>query len=671
LAVEIMQHIRNIAIIAHVDHGKTTLVDCLLKQSGTFRANEAKATEERIMDSMDLEREKGITIRAKNAAFKYKEYHVNIVDTPGHADFGGEVERIMNMIDGVLLVVDAADGPQAQTRFVLRKALEAGAKPIVVINKIDRENAKPKKVLDEVFDLFMSLNATDDQLDFPFVFCSAKEGYAVTTLDDGSAGASPAVSGASPDTSSTSGEAVHQKKGSAGAAPAASKKSAASPPKATRTPRPAREKNMEPLFDAIVKHIPPPRAKAGDGFQVLVANLDYSDYLGRIALGKIMAGKVKTGDPAVCLHGHGKVTSGKITTIYHFEGLKRIDIPEAHAGDIVGLTGFEEVFIGETIADKPERGALPYIPIDPPTIQMEFAVNDGPLAGDDGKLVTARHIWERLQKEIRTNVALRINQTDDPKIFEVEGRGEMQIAILVEQMRREGYEVLVSRPEVLYKRDATGNLLEPIEKLYLEIPQEFMGVVMENLSGRKAEITNMNHHADQVTIEALIPMRGLIGFETDLVNQTRGLGVMSHLFHEYGPDRGEIAARKNGSLVSMESGQAMAYALNMIQERGRLMVQPGDAIYAGMIVGENARENDIPVNPCKAKRLTNMRSTGDGKGIQLSPPMELSLERALEYIGSDEYVEATPKNLRLRKKILDETKRKRAEKSRVIKILAE
>ncbi|MGB7768925.1 MAG: translational GTPase TypA [Verrucomicrobiia bacterium] len=611
-----MQHIRNIAIIAHVDHGKTTLVDCLLKQSGTFRANQHESQDERLMDSMDLEKEKGITIRAKNAAFKYKDYHINIVDTPGHADFGGEVERIMNMIDGVLLVVDAAEGPQAQTRFVLRKALEAGAKPIVVINKIDRENANPKKVLDEVFELFISLNATDEQLDFPFVYCSAKAGYAKMDLSH--------VSG-----------------------------------------------TMEPLFDAIVKHIPSPRAKAGDGFQVLVANLDYSDYLGRIAFGKIMAGKVKVGDPACCLHGHGKITQGKITMIYHFEGLKRIEVQEAHAGDIVGVTGFEDVFIGETIADKPERGALPYIPIDPPTIQMEFAVNDGPLAGKDGKLVTARHIWERLQKEIRTNVALRIKQTSDPKIFEVEGRGEMQIAILVEQMRREGHEVLVSRPEVLYKKDARGNMQEPIEKLFLEIPQEFMGVIMENLSGRKAEITNMNHHGDQVTIEALIPMRGLIGFETDLVNQTRGLGVMSHLFHEYGSDRGEIAARKNGSLVSMESGEAMAYALNMIQERGRLMVEPGDAIYAGMIVGENARENDIPVNPCKAKRLTNMRSQGDGKGIQLSPPFKLSLERALEYIGSDEYVEATPKNLRLRKKILDETQRKRSEKSRVIKILTE
>jgi GTP-binding protein len=611
-----MQHIRNIAIIAHVDHGKTTLVDCLLKQSGTFRANQHESTDERLMDSMDLEKEKGITIRAKNAAFKYKEYHINIVDTPGHADFGGEVERIMNMIDGVLLVVDAADGPQAQTRFVLRKALEAGAKPIVVINKIDRENANPKKVLDEVFELFISLNATDEQLDFPFIYCSAKDGYAKLDLAHAS------------DT-------------------------------------------MGPLFDAIVKYIPPPHAKAGEGFQILVANLDYSDYLGRIAFGKILAGKVKAGESACCLHGHGKITQGKITMIYQFEGLKRIEVPEAHAGDIVGITGFEDVFIGETIADKPERGALPYIPIDPPTIQMEFAVNDSPLAGQDGKLVTARHIWERLQKEIRTNVALRIKQTADPKIFEVEGRGEMQIAILVEQMRREGYEVLVSRPEVLYKKDANGNMLEPIEQLFLEIPQEFMGAIMENLSSRKAEITSMNHHGDQVTIEALVPMRGLIGFETDLVNQTRGLGVMSHLFHEYGPDRGEIAARKNGSLVSMESGQAMAYALNMIQERGRLMVEPGDAVYAGMIVGENARENDIPVNPCKAKRLTNMRSVGDGKGIQLTAPLKLSLERALEYIDVDEYVEATPKNLRLRKKILNETARKRSEKTRSIKILSE
>ena len=612
-----MEHIRNIAIIAHVDHGKTTLVDCLLKQSGTFRANQHESSEERLMDSMDLEKEKGITIRAKNAAFKYKNYHINIVDTPGHADFGGEVERIMNMIDGVLLVVDSAEGPQAQTRFVLRKALEAGAKPIVVINKIDRENANPKKVLDEVFELFQSLGATDEQLDFPFIYCSAKGGYAKIELEHASG-------------------------------------------------------TMEPLFDAIVKHIPPPRAKAGLGFQLLVANLDYSDYLGRIAFGKIYEGKVKLGDPAICRHGHGKISKGKITAIFHFEGMKRIEVQEAHAGDIVGLTGFEDVFIGETICDSEAREALPYIPIDPPTIQMEFAVNDGPLAGQDGKLVTARHIWDRLTKEIRTNVALRIAQTSDPKIFAVSGRGEMQIAILVEQMRREGHEVLVSRPEVLWKKDpTTGNSLEPIEKLYVEVPTENLGTIMENLSNRKSQITNMNHVGNVVSIEALVPMRGLIGFETDLVNSTKGMGVMSHLFHEYGEDRGEIPARKNGSLVSMDQGEATTYALNMVQERGRLMIIPGDAVYIGMIVGENARENDIPVNPVKEKRLTNMRSQGDGKGAQLNAPLRLSLERALEYIDVDEYVEATPKNLRLRKKILDDNQRKRSEKSRVLKFVQE
>jgi len=610
-----MQHIRNIAIIAHVDHGKTTLVDCLLKQSGTFRANQHESQEERLMDSMDLEREKGITIRAKNAAFKYKNYHINIVDTPGHADFGGEVERIMNMIDGVLLVVDSVDGPQAQTRFVLRKALEAGAKPIVVINKIDRDNATPHKVLDAVFELFESLHATDEQLDFPVIYASAKGGYAKEQLDHASG-------------------------------------------------------TMEPLFDAIIKHIPPPRAHAGEGFKLLVANLDYSDYLGRIALGKIVCGKVKAGDPAVCIHGDGRRSQSKVTAIYHFEGMKRIEIAEAHAGDIIGLTGFEEVFISETITDSIEREPLPFVPIDPPTIQMEFAVNDGPLAGVDGKLVTARHIRERLIKETRTNVALRVADTEAPNIFAVSGRGEMQIAILVEQMRREGYEVLVSRPEVIYRKDKDGNLLEPIEKLFLEIPKGAMGDVLQNLAGRKGEITTMNHHGEEVSIEALVPTRGLIGFETDLVNQTRGMGVMSHLFHEYGPDRGEISARKNGSLVSMESGEAMAYALNMVQERGRLMVEPGEQIYIGMIVGENARENDIPVNPCKAKRLTNMRSSGDGKGIQLSAPFKMSLERALEYIGSDEYVEATPKNLRLRKKILDENQRKRAAQSRAIKVVA-
>src|SRR5258705_8611440 len=453
-----MQHIRNIAILAHVDHRKTTLVDCLLKQSGTFRANQA--TDERLMDSMDLEREKGITIRAKNAAFKYKNFHINCVDPPGHADFGGEVERIMNMIDGVLLVVDSVEGPQAQTRFVLRKALEAGAKPIVVIDKIDRDNATPHKVLDAIFDLFVSLHATDEQLDFPVIHASAKGGYAKEQLDHASG-------------------------------------------------------TMEPLFDAIINHTPPPRAHAGEGFKMLVANLDYSDYLGRIALGKIVCGKVKVGDPSVCIHGDGRKEPSKVTAIYHFEGMKRIEIQEAHAGDIIGITGFEDVFIGETLTDSIDREPLPFVPIDPPTIQMQFAVNDGPLAGNDGKLVTARHIWERLVKEVRTNVALRIALTDVPNIFSVSGRGEMQIAILVEQMRREGHEVLVSRPEVIYRKDADGKLLEPIEKLYIEIPKSAMGDVLQNLANRKAQITNMNHVGNIRSMEDLVPMRGLIGFETD------------------------------------------------------------------------------------------------------------------------------------------------------------
>src|SRR5436305_336420 len=481
----------------------------------------------------------------------------------------------MNMIDGVLLVVDSVDGPQAQTRFVLRKALEAGAKPIVVITNIDRDNATPHKVLDLIFDLFVSLHATDEQLDFPVIYASAKVGFAKVDLKD-------------------------------------------------------KSDSMTPLFDAIINHIPPPRAYAGVEFKMLVANLDYSDYLGRIAFGKIVSGKVKLADPAACIHGDGRRTSSKITAIFHFEGLKRIEVPEAHAGDIVGVTGFEDVFIGETITDTVDRQPLPFVPIDPPTIKMQFAVNDGPLAGQEGKLVTARHIRERLMKEIRTNVALRVADTDAPNIFEVSGRGEMQIAILVEQMRREGYEVLVSRPEVIFHQDKDGNLLEPIEKLFCEIPKDAMGTIMENLSGRKADIVNITHHGEQVSIEALIPMRGLIGFETDLVNTTRGIGVMSHLFHEYGADRGEIAARKNGSLVSMEDGEATPYALNMVQERGRLMVEPGEKIYKRMIVGENARENDIPVNPCKGKKLTNMRSQGDGKGIQLDAALRLRLERALE-----------------------------------------
>ncbi len=598
-----MDRIRNIAIIAHVDHGKTTLVDQLLRQSGTFRSNQK--VEERVMDSMDLEREKGITIRAKNAAFQWNGYHVNIVDTPGHADFGGEVERIMKMVDGVLLVVDAHDGPQAQTKFVLRKALENGAKPIVVINKIDRENARPHKVLDMVFDLFIELKATDAQLDFPVVYGSAKQGYAMRDIREPS-------------------------------------------------------ETMQALFEAIVKEIPPPAIAKEPFFQMLVSNLDYSDYLGRIAYGRIVSGRVAVGDSIVCIHKDGRRERANVTALFGHEGLAKVEIKHASAGDIVGLAGFEDAFIGETLTDSEERVALAFVDIDPPTIQMRIVVNDSPLAGREGKFLTARHLRERLIRESRTNVSIAVADTDTAGHFEISARGEMQIAILVEQMRREGYELLVSRPEVIFHRDEGGNLLEPLETLYVDVPNENLGDILQSLASRKAEIVNMDHQSHSVLVEAVIPTRGLIGFETDLVNFTRGHGIMSHLFKEYAPFRGEIASRNNGVLVAMESGIATAYALNNIQERGRLFIGPQEEVYLGMIVGENSRPDDLGVNPCKAKHLTNMRSQGDGKGIQLEAPSRMGLERALEYIGPDEYVEATPKSLRLRKKILDATARKRA-----------
>jgi GTP-binding protein len=605
-----IENIRNIAIIAHVDHGKTTLVDQLLRQSGTFRSNQAVV--ERVMDSMDLEREKGITIKAKNAAFQYKDYHINIVDTPGHADFGGEVERILKMIDGVLLVVDSFDGPQAQTKFVLRKALQVGAKPIVVINKIDRDNARPHKVLDMVFELFLELHATDEQLDFPVIYASGKVGYA-----------------------------VKEWKG--------------------KLTDEIKEAGMTALYDTILEKIPAPVANLDKHFEMVISNLDYSDYLGRIAYGKILGGRVKMGDKVVCIHKNGQKEKGTVTKLLSHAGLAKIEIEEATAGNIVGLAGFEEVYIGETICDSEERDAVPFVDIDPPTIKMQFVVNDSPLSGQDGKLLTARHIRERLIRETRTNVSIQVADTEAAGVFDVNARGEMQIAILVEQMRREGYEVMISRPEVIFRKDEQGNTLEPIETLYLEVPNDSLGGTLTNLANRKAEIVNMNHVGNNVSVEAVIPTRGLIGFETDLMNLTRGTGIMSHLFKEYGPKRGEIATRLNGVLVSMETGETTAFSLNNIQERGKLMVGPGEKVYEGMVVGENSRPDDMAINPCKAKHLTNMRSQGDGKGIQLDTPMRLSLERALEYIAEDEYVEATPLNLRLRKKILDANKRKRAE----------
>ena len=598
-----MDKIRNIAIVAHVDHGKTTLVDQLLRQSGTFRSNQK--VEERVMDSMDLEREKGITIRAKNAAFQWNGYRINIVDTPGHADFGGEVERIMKMVDGVLLVVDAHDGPQAQTRFVLRKALENSAQPIVVINKIDRENARPHEVLDMVFDLFVELKATDQQLDFPIVYASAKNGFAMRELHDNS-------------------------------------------------------DDMTPLFEAIVQHVPPPKISSEPFFQMLVSNLEYSDYLGRVALGRIVSGRVRVGDSIVCIHRDRTLERANVTALFTHSGVEQIEIKHASAGEIIGLAGFEEVYIGETLTDREDAAPLQFVDIDPPTIRMRILVNDSPFAGREGKFVTARHIWERLIRETRDNVSLHVADTETAGVFEIDARGEMQIAILIEQMRREGYEVMVSRPEVIFQRDGSGGLLEPLENLYVDLPNENLGDVLQSIANRKGEVVHVDHHARRVSIEAIIPTRGLIGFETDFVNLTRGEGAMSHLFREYAPFKGEIGGRGRGVMVSMESGISTAYALNNIQERGRLFIGPQEDVYPGMIVGENARPEDLPVNPCKAKHLTNMRSQGEGKGIQLEAPLRMSLERTIEYIDIDEYVEATPKSLRLRKRILDATGRKRA-----------
>ncbi len=598
-----MENIRNIAIIAHVDHGKTTLVDQLLKQAGTFRANQK--VDERVMDSMDLEKEKGITIRAKNASLHWDKYKINIVDTPGHADFGGEVERIMKMVDGVLLVVDSAEGPQAQTKFVLRKAMQNGLKPIVVINKIDRENARPHKVLDMVFELFLELEATDEQLDFPHIYASAKDGFARRELVDPST-------------------------------------------------------TMIPLYEAIAWHCPPPPTSENDFFQMLVSNLDYSDYLGRIAIGRITSGHVNMGQSVVCVHYDGTKEKGTVTAIFDHEGLERVQVKHAAAGDIIGLAGFESVFIGETINDTEDRPALPFVEIDPPTINMSICVNDSPLAGKEGKLLTARQIRDRLVRETRGNVSLMFQDTDTAGRFEVKARGEMQIAVLVEQMRREGFELLVSKPEVIMKRTEEGKLFEPFETLFVDIPPENLGDVLQTLAARKAEVSNMEHHPHSVLVHATIPTRGLIGFETDLVNQTKGRGTCSHLFKEYGPHKGDIPNRNNGVLVSMEGGSSTAYSLDTIQDRGRLFIGPGEEIYEGMIVGENSRPDDLPVNPCRAKKLTNMRSQGDGKGIQLAPPSKMTLERSLEYISSDEYVEVTPKSLRLRKKILDANARRRA-----------
>ncbi len=596
------ENIRNVAIIAHVDHGKTTLVDRLMQEGGVYRENQK--AEERAMDSMDLEREKGITIKAKNTSVHWRGKTINIVDTPGHADFGGEVERVMKMVDGVLLLVDAKDGPQAQTRFVLRKALSQNLTPIVVVNKIDREFADPDRVHNQVLELFLELEATDEQFEAPFLYGSAKNGYMLLNHKD-------------------------------------------------------QPSDMTPLFETILGTIEPPKADLDGDFKMLVSNIDWDDYVGRVAIGKILSGSVETGGRIFRINRDGKRERVKVTKVFEYTGLSSSESQKGEAGNIVGIAGFDEVDIGETLCVREDQEPLPFVEIDPPTIQMQFAVNDGPLAGRDGKLVTSRQIRDRLFREMKTNISIQVEDSETSGVFNVAARGAMQIAVLVETMRREGFEVLVSRPMVITKTE-DGVEMEPFETLWLEFPDDCTGGIMENLSNRKGQMTNMETRNGTVFLEAEIPTRGLIGLEIDLVNATSGHGIMSHLFKEYRPKAGEITTRLTGTLVSMDAGKTTAYSLNALEDRGKLFVGAGTEVYEGMIVGENPRASDIPVNPTKAKQLTNFRSQGEGKGIQLSPPIEFSLERAIEYIAPDEFVEATPSHLRLRKRILNATLRKRA-----------
>ena len=597
--------IRNIAIIAHVDHGKTTLVDQLLQQGGAYRENQA--FEERAMDSMDLEKEKGITIKAKNTSVTWQGNIINIVDTPGHADFGAEVERVMKMVDGVLLLVDAYEGPQAQTRFVLKKALNQGLQPIVVINKVDRDHSDPSAVKEKVLELFLDLDANEAQFNAPFLYASAKNGWAVDSLED-------------------------------------------------------QKKDMDILFKSIMHTIPAP-AVEDDDFRMLISNIDWDDFVGRIAVGRVLSGSVKVGETLHLIQKSGDIIPVKTTKVFQYTGLNTQESDSAVAGNIIGLAGLKEVDIGETIVKRKDQSPLPFVEIDPPTIQMEFCVNDGPLGGRDGKLVTSRQIRERLLREKKSNISINVEDTENGSRFLVSARGAMQIAVLVETMRREGFEVLVSRPTVIY-RIKDGVKEEPYEILWIETPNDAVGGIMENLSNRKGQMTNMEPHSsgNSTFIEAKIPTRGLIGFESDLVNMTSGHGVMSHLFDAYRPLAGEIKTRNTGTLVSMDQGLARPYALNLLQERGRLMVSSNEEVYEGMIVGECPRKQDLPVNPTKEKQLTNVRASGSDKNVQLAPPLSFSLERAIEYIATDEYVEATPNFLRMRKKVLNFDTRRKLEK---------
>lgn len=597
---------RNLAIIAHVDHGKTTLVDQLLQAGGAYRDNQV--VQDRAMDSMDLEREKGITIRAKNTSIQWRGYTINIVDTPGHADFGGEVERVMKMVDGVLLVVDAQEGPQAQTRFVLRKALKEGLKPIVVVNKIDRPYADPLGVRDKVLELLLDLGATDEQFDAPFVYGSAKDGYFMDEPD-------------------------------------------------------GERKDCTPLLEKIIKYIPAPSdADSGGEFKMLVSNIGWDNYVGRVAIGKISSGVVRKGDTVWLVKGDGERFKGAVSRVFEYSDLATQDSAEGIAGNIVGVAGFDNVDIGETLCASEEAEPLPFVAIDPPTISMEISINDSPILGQDGKNVTSRVIRDRLMREMRTNISIKVEDTDKAGVFSISARGAMQIAVLVETMRRENYEMSVSRPKVILKKDENGAVLEPFETIFVEVPEENTSAILKLLSARRAQIESMETVGGRTHFGAQIPTRGIIGFEFQLVNITSGHGVFSHLFSKYAPFAGEISDNRMGRLVSMENGVASRYAILGLEERGRLFISPQDQVYAGEIVGENPRAVDIPVNPCREKHLTNIRSAGKDATIPLTPPVVFSLERAIEYIGADELVEATPHHIRMRKRILDINTRIRTEK---------
>lgn len=596
-------NIRNIAIIAHVDHGKTTLVDGMLRQSGIFRENEQ--VQERVMDSNDLERERGITILSKNTSVRYKDIKINIVDTPGHADFGGEVERVLKMVDGVLLLVDAFEGPMPQTRFVLRKALQMNLKPIVVVNKIDRPEARPREVVDEVLDLFIELGADDDQLEFPVVYASSREGYAVLDIND-------------------------------------------------------ERRDLEPLFKTIIERVPAPAGEEDKPLQFLVSNIDYDDYVGRIAVGRVDRGRISAGQQVAVCKKDGTVYRSRTGRIYVFEGLKRIECEEAGVGEIVAVSGIDDINIGETICDAEVPEPLPFVDIDEPTVSMTFSVNDSPFAGREGTYVTSRHLRDRLFKELETNVSLRVEETDSPDSFKVSGRGELHLSILIETMRRQGYEFQVSKPKVILK-EIDGVVCEPIELLMIDVPEEYMGTVMEKLGSRKAEMTDMRSAAEgYVRLEFKIPARGLIGYRSEFLTDTKGNGIMNHIFYGYEPYKGEITQRQRGSLVAWEDGEAVTYGLYNAQERGTLFITPGTMVYEGMIVGENSRNEDIVVNVCKKKHVTNMRAAGSDEALRLTSPRILSLEQALEFISDDELVEVTPKNIRLRKRILDTEQRAKA-----------